>query len=163
VDLIDDPQRVRDALGVTPLDVDDTLVASLMFGPTAEAHIKAEVGSWATIIDKNDAAYSQDQDVRLRAAAVYFCAALLARRLEMGGAIGLVSGGRQGASVNWSERYKDMMLAYRLMLGELESPDPDAAMGAALTPMFTMKFGSPRRTWITLPPIAEIGPVIEED
>jgi hypothetical protein len=163
LDLIVDLENVRGALGVTELDCDDNLISGLMFAPTSEAHVKAEIPTWATIIDADGPGYDESQAVRLRSAAVYYCAALLCKRLESG-AIGLVSGGRQ-TPVDWVKRYSEMMSLYAQAIHELEvnPANPVAPDDVLPSVSFTMTHGPrAKSSWITDPPIAEVGPVLPE-
>lgn len=154
LDLIDDPEAVRDAVGVTDADADDTLIYSLMFGSVAEAAVKGLVSDWATIL----AGSSSEQIIRLKAAAVYYTAALLCLRFESG-ALGLVSGGSH-SDINWKERYTRNMNQFQLMIQQLITADqvvPDPA-ALAVAPSFAMT--RRRKTgpqWQTFPPLGWVG------
>lgn len=159
--LVEDPEAIRTALGVSALDVTDPIIQNHMIGYLAEVKIKAKVPYWAAVMDGSryaaDAAKAFDQKVRLKAAANYYAAALIARRLE-NGAIPLIAGGNaSGIPVDWKEKAKEMFAWAYTLIGELTSADTGTTPDPALpSTSFAMSHGTPRSTWMTDPPIAHI-------
>lgn len=164
LDLVDDPEAVRTAVGASVIDVTDPIVQSLMIAYLAEVKLKAKVPYWASLLDGTryisdpDTTKTETQTVRLRAAATYYAAGLLCRRLESG-AIPLVAGGNL-IPVDWKAKASEMFAMYGALLGELIASDPTGAAAEASLPIasFSMKHSRRRRgeDWMTDPPIAHI-------
>lgn len=104
----EDYEGVRNLLGVTEIDVDDTIIESPVYGPLAELQVKIRVADWEVkLTDETNA-------MRLRFAAAYWTASLIAETYAQGGMIGLAHDGRlenrdwkglaatlRGQSENW--------------------------------------------------------------
>lgn len=175
LDLIHDPEAIRISLGVTRADVTDTVINNSMIAYQAEVKVKGRVPYWAKVLDGSqygtpplsDPALIEKQEaqtLRLRTAAAYYAAGLLANRLR-GGAIPLVTGGANAAFPrDWSQDAKTMFAMYGQTVGEflaVENADVEVDLPSS---SFAMKRG-PAHTgqeWQRFPPIAYIGDPLDD-
>lgn len=101
----DDYEGVRMLLGVTELDVANSVIEVRPFGPIAEASVKGEIEDWATVLA--DALGVTPTAVGLLrwqwivAAAQYLTASLIANTMARGGFVGLVRGEGQRSPNDW--------------------------------------------------------------
>jgi hypothetical protein len=174
LDLIQDPESIRVALGVTRSDVTDTIINNLMIAYQAEVKVKGRITYWAGVLDgtrygtpplAGDALAKQEAQVmRLRMAANYYAAGLLARRLR-GGAIPLVSGGVNAQLPrDWEQDAKNMFASYGQTISEFEAVENSDVEVDLPSSSFALKRSATTAgtEWQRFPPIAYIGDPIEE-
>lgn len=121
----DDYDAIRGVLGVTRLDVEDTDIELLSFGPNAERLIKNRISNWATQVGNPENLFV------LRLAAVYQTACLMAESFVHGGTIGLVRPLSVGEGRDWAAAAQTFCSRYEywiVIADASDDDDPDESM-----------------------------------
>lgn len=132
----DDYDAIRGLLGVTTLDVEDTDIELVAFGPLAEVLVKRRISNWSTqIIDPSSLFI-------LRMATIYQTACLMARSFVRGGTIGLVRPLGTGEGRDWAAAADQFCGQYEYWINIADQSDTDGENGADFT-IDPLKVGGP--------------------
>ena len=113
----DDYDAIRGLLGVTTLDIEDTDIELVPFGPAAELHIKRRVSNWATQVLDTHKLFP------LRMAAIYRVAYEMSISYVHGGLIGLASERFRGENRNWVLASAQFLAGYQYWLDIADESD----------------------------------------
>jgi len=109
--LPEDFEAIRNVLGVTTLDLEDSTIKSLAYAPWAEIQAKQRVTTWAT--DLVDAT----KGPQLRLAVVYLAGALVAETYAKGGMIGFVPSTVSNLPPrDWKQTAAELRAAYEAVI-----------------------------------------------
>lgn len=117
----DDYEAVRNLLGVTTLDVENSDIDSPAFGPQAELDVKRRVSNWAT------QAVDDDMLFVLRLATIYRTACLMAESYVHGGTIGFARPLAVGEGRNWAAAAETFCAKYNYWLNVADASDDDTS------------------------------------
>jgi hypothetical protein len=116
----DDFDAIRGLLGVTTLDVEDSDIELVAFGPQAEMLVKRRISSWAILVTDPDIYFI------LRIATIYQTACLMARSFVRGGTIGLARPLSTGEGRDWGAAADQFCAQYEYWVNIADQSDPDA-------------------------------------
>lgn len=123
----DDYDAIRGLLGVTTLDVEDTDIELVPFGPLAEREIKRRISNWATQM------LDSDQLFVLRMATIYRTACEMARSFVRGGTIGLVRPLGTGEGRDWAAAADQFCSGYEYWVNIADQLDTEGSDGSDFT------------------------------
>lgn len=132
----DDYDAIRGLLGVTTLDVEDTQIEYMAFGPQAELLVKRRVSNWQTQMT------DQTNLFVLRLASVYQTACLMAESYVHGGTIGLVRPLSIGEGRDWAAAAKEFCSRAQYWIDIADTAD-DPDNSDAMYTIHPMRVGGP--------------------
>lgn len=126
----DDYEGIRMVLGVTDLDVPNSVIDTRPFGPVGEALVQSEVDDWAAVkaIIYGNTVPTAATLIRwqfLVAATQYVIASLIANTMARGGFVGLVRGEGQRDSSAWAKYAGELWGLGQTYLGQATVLDPN--------------------------------------
>lgn len=137
----DDYEAVRNLLGVTTLDVENSDIDSLPFAPHAELDVKRRISNWTTQM------LDPDLLIILRLATVYRTACLMAESFVHGGTIGLVRPLAVGEGRDWKSHAETLCAQYEYWVTVADNSDSDGEDGSIFD-IHPLRVGGPTRVFL---------------